>query len=157
MISFEDSDFRPLDELPIKWRWTDSRWNILPKEALKTIKPLVETKASELCQYSLPFFDQSGFNESLFENIKQVDAAEETLEIQQWLLGCSSNLNQTVIVSWDKKMAVLVQWKVFCEFWDDFCYPASDDVAIFPYSEEWMLFYQHEESFIFGKRRENSI
>ncbi|HEX8279700.1 MAG TPA: hypothetical protein VF540_13440 [Segetibacter sp.] len=152
MISFEDSDFRSIDKLPIKWRWTDSRWNKLPDDALKSIQPLVETKASELCQYSLCFHNQSGLNESLFENIKQVDASGEASEIKQWLLGCSSNLNQKVIVSWNNENAVLVQWKVFCEFWDDFCYPSSDDVAIFPLTEEWMLFYGHKEVFVFGKR-----
>lgn len=152
MISFEDADFRPLSELPIKWRWTDSRWNKLPKNDLETIKPLTETKARQLCQNSLSLLNQSGLNESLFENIKQVDASGETSELQKWLLSCSSNSNQTVIVSWDNTKAALVQWKVFCEYWDDFCYPASDDVAIFPLSEEWMLFYGHSEYFVFGKR-----
>ena len=71
MFEIEENDFRSLDSFPLKWRWTDSRWNKLPDDALKTIQPLVETKARELCQYSLQFENQSGLIEpvcSLREN-----------------------------------------------------------------------------------------
>jgi len=90
----------------------------------------------------------------LFEHIEQVNADAETSVIQRWLITCSSDLNQTVIVSWNNRLAALVKWKVFCEYWDDFCYPSSDDIAIFPLSEEWMLFYSHSEYFDFGKRQQ---
>lgn len=152
MFEIEKNDFCSLDSFPLKWRWTDYRWNKLPDDALKTIQPLVETKARELCQYSLQFENQSGLIQSLFENIEQVDTSAEESEIQRWLVACSSNLNQTVIVSWDNKLAALVNWKVFCEYWYDFCYPSSDDVAIFPFTEEWMLIYSHDEYFVFGQK-----
>ncbi len=153
MLEIEENDFCSVDSFPLKWRWTDSRWNKLPDDALKTIQPLSETKARELCQYTLQFSDQSGLTESLFEHIEQINTSGEESEIQRWLLTCSSNLNQTVIVSWNNRLAVLVKWKVFCEYWDDFCYPSSDDVAIFPLSEEWMLIYSHSEYFDFGRSR----
>jgi hypothetical protein len=88
----------------------------------------------------------------LFENIEQINADAETAATHHWLITCSSDLNQTVVVSWCNNLAALVKWKVFCEYWDDFCYSSSDDVAIFPLSEEWMLFYSHSEYFVFGKR-----
>ena len=151
MIEIAESDFSSIDSFPLKWRWTDSRWNKLPLADLNEIKPLIETKADELCQHSLQFCNQSGLKTSLFEQIEEVNTslAEEEI-IQQWLLNCSPNLNQSVIVSWDNNRAVLVNWKVFCKYWDDFCYPASDDVEIFPLTEEWMLSYSHSEYFIFG-------
>jgi len=153
MLEIKETDFRSLDLFPLKWRWTDARWNKFPDDALNEIHPLTETKARELCQYSLQFNNQSGPIESLFEHIEQVDADAEMSAIQRWLITCSSNLNQTVIVSWNNRLAALVKWKVFCESWDDFSYPSSDDVAIFPLSEEWMLFYSHSEYFMFGKRQ----
>jgi hypothetical protein len=153
MLKIQETDFRPLDLFPLKWRWTDSRWNKFPDDALNEIQPLTETKALGLYQYSLQFEDQSGPIKSLFEHIEQVNADAETWVIQHWLITCSSNLNQTVIVSWDNRLAALVKWRVFCEYWDDFCYSASDDVAIFPLSEEWMLFFSHREHFDFAKRQ----
>lgn len=151
MQSFEKSDFRSIESFPLKWRWTDERWNKLPDNVLNEIKPLTEPKASKICQYTLEFSDQSGLIESLFEQTEKVTSDTETSEIQRWLLTLSGELNQTVIVSWDNRLAVLVKWKVFCEYWDDFCYPSSDDIMIFPISEEWMLFYSHSEYFVFGR------
>ena len=151
MLEIEENDFQPLDSFPIKWRWTDSHWNKLPDESLKKLHPLTESKADEIFHYFLKFYDQSGIDKSLFENIEQIDTSGEKLEICHWLLSCLPNLNQTIIVSWNNRMAVLVEWKVFCEYWDDFCYPASDDVTIFPISEEWSLLYSHDEYLNFGK------
>jgi hypothetical protein len=155
MLEIEETNFCSIDSFPLKWRWIDSRYNELPSNALSKIQPLVEIKARELFQHSKQFYNfETGLAKSLFENIKQINASGEFDEIQHWLLACSSNSNQTVIVSWNNRFAALVEWKVFCEYWDDFCYPASDDVAIFPFSEEWALLYSHEEYFIFGNRRD---
>jgi hypothetical protein len=151
MIKLEETDFRPIDSFPLKWRWTDPRWNKLPDHALNSIQPLSETKARELCQHTLTFSNQSGLVESQFENIARIDTSDDSDEIRRWLLARSSDLNRTVVVSWDNKLAALVGWEVFCEYWDDFCYPSSDDVVIFPLSGDWMLFYSHDEYFMFGK------
>jgi hypothetical protein len=157
MLEIEENDFSPIDSFPLKWRWTDSQWNKFPDKTLNKIQPLSEIKAHELSQHSKQFYDfETGLAESLFENIKQINASGGVEEIQCWLSAQSSDSNQTVIVSWDDRLAALIEWKVFCEYWDDFCYPASDDVAIFPFSEEWTLLYSHEEYFIFGKRRKNN-
>ena len=153
MIHIEEIDFRPLDEFPLKWRWTDARWNKLPANTLDSIQPLTESKARALCQYSLAFEEQSGLIESLFESTARINTSGDESKIRQWLIACSLDLNQTVVVSWDNKLAVLVRWEVFCGYWDDFCYPSSDDVAIFPLSGEWMLSYSHDEYFMFGESR----
>ncbi len=155
MPEIKEIDFLPIDSFPLKWRWTDSRWNKLPDESLNKIHPLTENKAYEVCQYSLQFQEQSGLIKSLFENIEQINTSGEESEVQSWLFSCSSNLDQTVIVSWNDRLAVLADWKVFCEYWDDFCYPASDDISIFPLSGEWMLLYWHSEYFDFGNSRKN--
>ena len=152
MINIEENDFRAIDSFPLNWRWTDSRWNKLPPDALSSIQPLSESKARELCQYSLAFEDQSGLMESLFESTTRINTSGDEAEIRQWLINRSPDLNRTVVVSWDNELAALVRWEVFCEYWDDFCYPSSDDVMIFPQSGEWMLSYSHDEYFIYGER-----
>jgi len=151
MPQIEDTDFRSLDSFPLKWRWDDFQWNRFPNEVLNTIRPLSESKARELCQYSLGCTNQSGLVESLFERISQIDTSEDSPAIRQWLLECSTDLNQAVAVSWDHDLAILVRWEVFCDYWKDFCYPSADDVAVFPLSGKWMLFYSHDEYFTFGE------
>jgi hypothetical protein len=57
-------------------------------------------------------------------------------------------------VRWDASTAVRTTWDVFTEYWDDFCYPSSDDVEVFPQSGEWLLLYHHWEQFEWGHRRQ---
>lgn len=153
MTSVEQSDFGSLDEFPLRWRWTDPRWNELPDDALKAIQPFTDGKARELLQYSLGFSNASGLFESHFEHISRIDAPADSPVVHQWLLDRSQDKDQMVIVSWDHHHAALVRWDVFCEYWDDFCYPASDCVTIWPLSEKWALMYLHHGEFIFGVRR----
>jgi len=42
-------------------------------------------------------------------------------------------------------------WSVFCEYWDDFCYPSSDDVNIFLGNGEFFLRWHHYEVFEFDE------
>lgn len=152
MTQIAESDFRPMDDFPLKCRWTDPRWNELPAYALEAIQPFSDGKARELLQHSLAFSDASGLFESHFERISSIDAPVGSTEVRQWLLARSPVKEQMVIVSWDQHHAALVRWDVFYEYWDDFCYPASDDVTVWPPSEEWALMYLHNEEFVFGVR-----
>jgi hypothetical protein len=52
---------------------------------------------------------------------------------------------------WD--VAVLTADSVFQRYWDDFCYPSSDDVLIWPRSDAWAAVYRHEEVIFAGTRR----
>ena len=155
MLELNKQDFRPIATFPLKWRWTDSRWNKLPRETLERIGPLNELKAAKLFGYFKKVCDGFWLTEPTFENIRSIDTSTQSEEeVSRWLVSCNSNLNPAVILSWDEKLAVLTDWKVFCQYWDDFCYPASDDLAVFPLSEEWALLYQHNETFVFGSRSE---
>ena len=151
-LKIKEEDFESLDSFPLLWRWNDARWNELPSEALNDIKPLSKEKARELCQYSLTFSNRNGLIRQLFVKIEETSAALENETLKRRLLSKVPRENSKVVVSWDNDLAVLVSWEVFCSYWDSFCYPASDDVAIFPFSEDWMLLYDHAEVFTFGKR-----
>ena len=59
--------------------------------------------------------------------------------------------DQTVIVMWEPTVAVAVPRHIFCTYWDDFCYPSSDDVRIWSISELWCLQYHHKDQLIFGR------
>ncbi len=69
-----------------------------------------------------------------------------------WLMAMQPNQDQMVVLSWDKDAALRTNWGVFVAYWPEFCYPASDDLVVFPETEEWALLYYHEEEFHFGRR-----
>jgi hypothetical protein len=52
-------------------------------------------------------------------------------EIRDWLTNVMRS-GMPIVVSWDADTAVLTDTELFIEHWDDFCYPASDDVTVLP-------------------------
>jgi hypothetical protein len=157
MLKFEEKDYRPLTEFPLSWRWTDSRWNKLPDDALQTIKPLTEAKAKELWRVSGYYCPPNGPRVDIFECSEWIDATLDVEgvfdKVRAWLLSHIPDINQEAIISWDMKHAATTICGVFCDYWDDFCYPSSDDVVIFPASFDWILLYDHCERFDFGDKR----
>ena len=156
MIQFTETDFRPLEQFDLKWRWTHPRWKQLPETALSQIRPLITAKAQELSQQTDGYTDTYRLSEQLCEEVLRINAKGEVQKVRDWLLGQVSDQRLSVIVSWEPGVAVFVRWGVFCDYWDAFCYPASDDVLVYPLSQEWVLFWHHEEFFSFGRRRTQS-
>lgn len=64
----------------------------------------------------------------------------------QWLKGIRLT-PQRVTISWDRDRALNLPWSIFCEYWDDFCYPSSDDVDVFLENGKCFLRWTHYEVF----------
>ena len=156
MLSFSDSDFQPLETFSLTWRWTDVRWNKLPEGTLSQIKPVTETKAKELWRIAGHYVLSNGPRVNLFKCSPWFDASinlpDAEGKVRNWLRNHVHESDYETIVSWDHSTAVQTTWSVFCDYWDDFCYPGSDDVTVFPPSFDWVVFYEHGERFVFGKR-----
>lgn len=152
VVEVGEQDYRPLDTFPLKWRWTDARWNILPADALANIRPLVPAKASEVDEKTSVFNPDEGFLPGTYQLIDEIESEHNDEQVvRDWLRSYIPNLEGQVIVCWNLDNAVVTKSSIFCYYWDDFCYPASDDVSISPLSGEWLLFYWHEEVFFFGQ------
>lgn len=153
---FSDTDFQPFDTFELCWRWTEHNTNV-PTEDLNKIKPLSSAKANEVWKRSLDFVEGPThcLSRRLFANIVELDVSQlSNDDVRTWL--CEQNADQAewIIVSWTKDVAVVTEWSIFVRYWDDFCYPGSDDVSIWPIlSESWSLLYFHYEVFSFGKTR----
>jgi hypothetical protein len=90
---------------------------------------------------------RGGFDRSLFDQA-QTASAEVSHEVgAAWLRLLPVAPAAQVIVRWDASTIVRTNWKVFTDYWDDFCYPSSADVAVFPQSGEWLLMFYHWEEF----------
>jgi hypothetical protein len=151
-MEIASTDIVPLDAFSLSWRWTDKKWNELPAEALKTIRPISVAKAGELHEFLKDFHSEHGLKVENFVSVErflapwsEIDKVSDQLRTR---LRASDN---DLAVSWDAKTAVMVSKEVFVEYWDDFCYPSSDDVDVLPLSHGWMLAYFHDEYFEFGR------
>jgi hypothetical protein len=145
------SDFQSMDRFPLRWRWTDPKWNELPPERLSRILPLTASKAKEFYERGMAFFHALNLRRDLFSQISEHDdtASVDPATARRWLKSLPVAEGQSVLVLWDRETAALADWTTFCEYWDDFCYPMSD-VIVWPSTEDWVLHYRRDERFVFG-------
>jgi hypothetical protein len=144
MIALASSDFVALDLFTLKWRFTPDRTGPLAPGLLARIRPLTTERAEDFaafarsqCEKALPFG----------QTFRSDDAADI---VRAQLRALSPAPSETVLVSWDAQTAVATDWEVFVALWDDFCYPASDDVTIWPLDQSWILCYRHHDIFQFS-------
>jgi hypothetical protein len=144
MLKIVPTDFVSLDSFPLRWRWTDSQHNSLPVDRLAQIRPLGATKAAEVDAIGRRIADPIPLNATAFDSSSDQNARE-------WL-GCTLPADDTnVLVSWSRDLAVHTPVELFIEYWDDFCYPSSDDVLVVALSGAWILRYTHWETMHFWK------
>jgi hypothetical protein len=145
-----EKDYLPMNLFSLEWRFSDQNHNVLPKDKLSKITPLNQEAAFRMHENSMPLIKNFHLDNDKFQEIQKLNNAHESTITRQWLSERIPTENTKIIVSWDKENCVIVHSEVFCEYWDDFCYPSSDDVVIFPLRGKWVLYYFHEDQFQFG-------
>jgi hypothetical protein len=149
MIELQENHFVALSEFRLAWRFNDPNYHVLPSEALADLRPLDASCAASinLSVTAASTVHQSGPSEP----IARIDAAGSS---DQAVKAASAELAalpiagaQRVIVSWDQDHALETSWLTFRSYWNDFCYPSSDDVTIVPLEGGWTLRYHHWEQF----------
>ena len=132
-----------VQEFPLAWRWTDSRYTVLSEVVLSQLQPLGAQDAQLEFERARNFQEDSGIAHS-------ADVSDE--DGCAWLRARHDGLSNIVTISWSPDCALRTSWQIFTEHWSDFCYPSSDDVTVWPDSERWVLFYHHHEQFQFIQR-----
>ncbi|WP_347332926.1 hypothetical protein [Marinimicrobium locisalis] len=142
-----------IEKFPLRWRWTDEKYCLLPEHELRKIRPLSESAAAKAWETSIRLVDaESDFSPSaeLFTDIEFISAEDSNL-VRQWLQ--SKIPDGEIIASWQPEWAVITESELFIKYWDEFCYPSSDDVSIWSKSEKWVVHYHHHEKFCYGKSK----
>jgi hypothetical protein len=142
-----------LSNFPLAWRWTDEKYCLLPAEDLAQIIPLGAQSAKHAWEKSLFFADKNSefsANPSLFGSIEKISSENEEF-VREWLAQRMTVGNITV--SWQPESAVTTNTELFIKYWNEFCYPSSDDVTIWPDNESWVVHFWHEEVFCFGRSK----
>jgi hypothetical protein len=138
------------------WRWTDPAYALLPDDALRRIRTLSRAKAHEACRLLLPLADfrRGGLVDDRFESWAAFDASGDERSVRERLSALGPGPDVEVIVAWPQWCdAVRTDYGNFCTYWQEFCYPSSDDVLVWPFGDEWTVYYQHSEFFMYGMRR----
>lgn len=141
-----------LKDFSLAWRWTDEKYALLPGDVISQVIPQTKEQAVHFFKESLRFCGSDGLDEKQF-SISQITTKSTAPElVSEWLIACHKNAETTVILSWRPDAAISTTWKIFTQYWSEFCYPESDDLNVWSEANSWMLFYHHEEIFQFGRR-----
>jgi hypothetical protein len=151
--SLTEEDFIPLHKFNLKWRFTEEKYNQLPEEDLSLIQPLSKRKAVELNRYSRKYFGKAVLLKSKFSTVESLKISDDHEAARNWLEKKRINPETRVVVSWDNTDCVITSWRIFLKYWDDFCYPSSDDVLVWSSTEDWILYYCHEDIFEYGRKK----
>jgi hypothetical protein len=140
-------------DFPLIWRWTSPTHALFSASELAALRPCTHAEVARVRDETRVINLREGLDARQFRNVRQQSADISTSEGCKWLRTQAPDLSEQVIVSWDVEMALRAPWEFFTARWDDFCYPASDDVLVIPDTGNWVLRYHHEEIFYFGDDR----
>jgi hypothetical protein len=154
-----DGKSADIRQFPLAWRWTDPTHTVLPDSVLAQLHPLDATEAARLSnRLGSPFIKSRLASPLRYPQFRREEFVSRQ-ECGAWeasLLFTKIEIDDTTAVSlyWRSETALRTTWGVFRQHWKDFCYPSTDNVFIIPEDNSWLLFYDHEESFSFGKRKD---
>ena len=126
-----------IKEFSLAWRWMQSSQAKLPKDILSKLQPLSLEGAKQRA-VAIPRNFPPGAT--------RYTSLDEAQTATQWLAQLPIS-EQRIIISWDDETAISLPWSVLCAFWDDFCYPSSDDADIFLENGQYFLRWNHYEVF----------
>ncbi|MBI1176199.1 hypothetical protein GC207_02030 [bacterium] len=132
-----------IQEFPLAWRWTDARYAVFPPDVLAQLCPCSLEEASRLFELAV------ALSRSEDPAAQRFNAEGAPEQVSAWLQARQPRLQEEVFVCWSADTALRLPWTTFVQRWDDFCYPSSDDVTVFPQHGNWMLLYHHWEEFEF--------
>ena len=140
------------ETFPLAWRWTQPSHAVLPPEVLAQIHPMQAHESAQLSAKARSFRIDGHLSPNNFGSLRTHETIGSIAEARSWLREQQSDVTVEVFVEWDSELVISTTWQIFTEYWDDFCYPASDNVTVWPMTGAWVLLYHHYEQFEFGRR-----
>jgi hypothetical protein len=148
----------PMDRFPLKWRFADPRYDVLPPRHLAEIKPLASADAKRLWDLirQASLHREVPFPDGYFRSVAGTrigDSHGDELEgrrVRKWLYQRGIPFRQRVWLSYQPDWALETTWKMLVKYWSAFYYPISDDLTVIDGSFNWALFFFHEHEVFFG-------
>ena len=147
----------PMDQFPLKWRFTDPRYDVLPPIHLAEVKPLAPAEARRLWDLILQadLHRAVPFTEGYFRSVVSTRIGDahgndvEDRRVRKWLYQRGIPFRQRVWLSYEPEWAIETTWKLLVKYWTAFYYPISDDLTVIDGAFTWALLFYHEEEVFF--------
>jgi hypothetical protein len=153
--------YRDMQDFPLKWRFTDPKFRVLPAKHLLQVRVLDVPSARRLSRFisDSGLHSEDPFQPNFFRLVESTEIGDshgndaEDSRIRKWLYRCALPFDQTVLLQWQPEWAVETTWKLLVKYWSDFYYPISDDLTVCDFSLQWALLFHHEHEIHFGTNR----
>lgn len=150
-------------EFAMNWRFTDPKYNLLPKLVLDRICPLSVEYSQECWNYWISDkFEHLMLLVKNTENIGQDnlinndcgwgDKREERLLKELLAEAMELNGNEHITFFWGANCAVETEWNVFLKYWSDFCYPSDDSNIIIFHKDSRAIIYIEDTIWIVERK-----
>ena len=147
-IEIDNSEITDLKDFKLNWRWEKTHNPGISDSEKAQIEPVSEIESKRLNKVIDYFeiednlrndFIETDWMSANSENDEKIDAFRNKLTsiLDTW--------DENVIVTWNRTTTLKTTKEVFLKYWDDFCYPSSDDVTIISEETNWVMFYNHIE------------
>ncbi len=146
-----------MDDFRLKWRFTDEKYDKLPKQHLNQLIPLEKDASKFLWSFveNTNLYKDIPFNKDYFSTIDKAKIFEgNEKEIKKWLFQRGFPFDKKVYLSWQPEESMIVPWKLLIKYFDSFYYGASDDLTVFDESLDWALLFYHEDEIYFGTKKQ---
>ena len=145
-------------DFPLKWRFTDPKYSVLPAAHLAQVRPLDPSSSMLVSRFVLDsgLHSELPFCAGFFQHLESTKIAEsdgsaqEDDRIRKWLYRCAIPFDHKVFLIWQPEWVVETTWKMLVKYWTDFYYPISDDLTVCDESLQWALLFFHEHEIFFG-------
>lgn len=145
-----------LDNFRLNWRFTDEKYDKLPKIHLDQLQPLNQKGANFLWNFisNSGLHENAPFKKNFFSTIDKAKFCEgNETEIKKWLYERGIPFDKEVFLSWQPDDGMIVTWKVLIKYFDSFYYGGSDDLTVIDESLNWALLFYHEDEIYFGTNK----
>jgi hypothetical protein len=134
-----------LDEFPLGWRFTSIRLGKAAGDIVRRISPLRSDAAAGI---ALAASRRTPADDTAVQTIRSDDPPGS---VRDRLHALPIDEASIILLSWNDDTAAAADWAIFVAHWDDFCYPASDNVVVWAPDGDWTLRYHHYEVFQFWR------
>jgi hypothetical protein len=155
-IELNTEEIIPFDDFELSWRWDNIHNPDISLEEKGLIKPL-SVQESKRINKVIDYFELESNLHNTFEPTDWIRASSETKDSIDKFSNdfqlLTHDYDESLFIAWNRSTCVYTKKEIFIKFWDDFCYPSSDDITIISELTNWVYFYNHIEVGRFWKRK----
>jgi hypothetical protein len=155
-IELDTNGIISFEKFELNWRWNNIHNPDISTEEKEQIKPL-SIQESKRINKVIDYFESESNLYKSFEPTDWIRASSETKDsidkFSNHFKELTQDYNENLFISWNRSTCIYTTKEIFIKFWDDFCYPGSDDITIISELTNWVYFYNHIEVGRFWKRK----